>query len=117
METIVAILGILNLTELAGFITAIVLLKSNLQKAKEEVNQSKEETRSATVDNDEHVLKMVMEFLVSPLKTEIVGLRREVAGLKRAIQKANTCKYHDECPVISTMQAQENEGKESNDVL
>ncbi len=119
MSTLEWIFGGMSLAELVTLITTIVMLRPQRQKADEEVNQARATTRGTVIENDEKSTKLLMEYIVEPLKKEITSLRREIAALKRAVQKANSCKYHDGCPVLHDIQAQAEvtEGKEEEDVL
>lgn len=46
------------------------------------------------------------ENIAKPLQTEIKGLRRDVKNLQKAIKQANSCDYHDNCPVLDELQKQ-----------
>lgn len=116
MSTLELILSSISVAELVTLITTIVMLRPQRQKAEEDVNQARATTRGTIIDNDEKSTKLLMEYIVEPLKKEITSLRREVNALKRAVQKANSCKYHDECPVIHDMQSR-GAGKGDDDVL
>ena len=47
------------------------------------------------------------ENIAKPLQTEIKGLRRDVKNLQKAIKQANSCDYHDNCPVLDELQNQQ----------
>lgn len=116
MSILELILTGFSLAELGALITTIVMLKPTKQKAEEDIHQTQATTRGTIIENDEKSTKLLMEYIVEPLKKEITALRREISALRRAVQKANSCRYHDDCPVIQDIQSRA-EGKEEGDVL
>lgn len=55
----------------------------------------------------EHATRILVENIVKPLKEELGETRRyleaskrEMARLRKAIDTANSCKHHDDCPVL-----------------
>lgn len=83
---------IANLLMGGGLIVTLVTLKSQRAKAAEEA-------RSLSIENDEKVNRLVNEYFVEPLKKEITSLRREMAKLRKAIERIPDCPHASECPV------------------
>jgi hypothetical protein len=57
------------------------------------------EAKGAEIDNEEKAAKIMMDYVVEPLKKEMTAMRREVAKLRRAVEKIKDCQYSDNCPV------------------
>ena len=62
------------------------------------------------IDNTEHATRILIENIVEPLKEELnenrkalQATRREMARLRKAIDTANSCRHHDDCPVLYGM--------------
>jgi len=55
------------------------------------------------------------ENIAKPLQAEIKGLRRDVKNLQKAIKQANSCDYHDNCPVLDELQKQQRDDGEGKD--
>ncbi|KAB6524821.1 hypothetical protein GAY88_23945, partial [Phocaeicola vulgatus] len=57
-----------------------------------------------------HATRILIENIVEPLKEELnenrkalQATRREMARLRKAIDTANSCRHHDDCPVLYGM--------------
>ena len=79
---------------LVATIIAIITLKSTVREAR-----AKAEKATAEAEN-----------IVEPLKEELnenrkalQATRREMARLRKAIDTANSCRHHDDCPVLYGM--------------
>ena len=85
---------------LVATIIAIITLKSTVREAR-----AKAEKATA-----EHATRILIENIVEPLKEELnenrkalQATRREMARLRKAIDTANSCRHHDDCPVLYGM--------------
>ena len=65
------------------------------------------DAETVRMDNAEHATRILVENIVKPLKEELNETRRyleaskrEMARLRKAIDSANSCKHHDDCPVL-----------------
>lgn len=87
-----------------GVLVSLVTLRSTLVKSKSEARKSKSEADQAGVETEEKASKLIMQYIVEPLKTEINGLRKDVRRLNRAIDKVKDCKFNDNCPVRRELQ-------------
>ena len=84
---------------LVATIVAICTLRATIRKAKAESMKAEA--------NAEHATRILVENIVKPLKEELNETRRyleaskrEMARLRKAIDTANSCKHHDDCPVL-----------------
>lgn len=116
MNTLIAILSAVSLAELAGLITAIVMLRPNRKKGMEEAQRLHAEARQAEIENEERMSAILMTNIVAPLQAELKrlretvdGLYREVERLKRAVNKANTCRHKEDCPVLKRLREEKEE--------
>lgn len=130
MDTIIAILSAVSLAELAGLITAIVMLRPNRKKGMEEAQRLHAEARQAEIENEERMSAILMTNIVAPLQAELKRLRetvdslngqvdclsdqverlsKEVDRLKRAVNKANTCRHKEDCPVLEKLREEKEE--------
>ena len=96
---------------LVGTIVAIASLRETLRKAKAEAARAEAEAETVRMDNTDHATRILVENIVKPLKEELNETRRyldaskrEMARLRKAIDSANSCKHHDNCPVLVGMQ-------------
>ena len=68
-----------------------------------QVEASKADTRGDELANVKEAMSILMEQVVEPLKKEINAIRKELARLRRAVEKANRCPFADHadaCPVL-----------------
>ena len=78
---------------LVATIIAIITLKSTVREARAKAEKA-----------------ILIENIVEPLKEELnenrkalQATRREMARLRKAIDTANSCRHHDDCPVLYGM--------------
>ena len=86
-----------------GFVT----LRATVRKANAEAEKAKADAETVRIDNAEHATRILVDNIVEPLKDELNATRkdlqatkREMARLRKAIDTANSCKHHDDCPVL-----------------
>lgn len=110
------ILNIVLGSGLVATIVAIVTLKATVRKANAEAEKAVADAETVRVDNAEHATRVLVENIVKPLKEELNETRkyleaakREMARLRKAIDTANSCKHHDDCPVLIGMREQPKE--------
>ena len=84
---------------LAPVLTGVVGFLGGRRKKAAEEKKAEAEARSAEIDNEEKAAKIMMDYVVEPLKKEMTAMRREVAKLRRAVEKIKECQYSDSCPV------------------
>lgn len=84
------------------------------EQAKAEAEKAKAEAESVRIDNAEHATRVLIENIVEPLKKELSETReelretkkefgstkREMARFRKAVESANSCKFHVDCPVL-----------------
>lgn len=95
---------------LLATVIGIVTLKATVRKANAEAEKAKADAETVRIDNAEHATRILVDNIVEPLKDELDGTRkdlmatkREMARLRKAIDRANSCKHHDGCPVLNGM--------------
>lgn len=108
---------VLNWVLSGGLIAAIggiVTLRATLRKANADADKAKAETERVRIDNTEQATRILMNNIVEPLTKELNATRkdlqstkREMARLRKAVNDANRCKHHDECPVLDGLRQQE----------
>lgn len=101
------ILNVLLGGGLVATIVAICTLQATVRKAKAESMKAEADAETVRMDNAEHATRILVENIVKPLKEELNETRkyleaskREMARLRKAIDTANSCKHHDDCPVL-----------------
>lgn len=84
------------------------------EQAKAEAEKAKAEAESVRIDNAEHATRILIENIVEPLKKELNETRkdlqatkREMARLRKAVNDANSCKHHVDCPVLDGLRRSE----------
>lgn len=87
------------LASVAGFLT----LRATVRKANAEAE-------AVRIDNTEQATRILVDNIMEPLKDELNATRkdlqatkREMARLRKAIDRANSCRHHDDCPVLRGM--------------
>ncbi len=88
-------------------VIGIVTLRATVRKANAEAEKAKADAETVRIDNAEHATRILVDNIVEPLKDELNATRkdlqatkREMARLRKAIDTANSCKHHDDCPVL-----------------
>lgn len=87
-----------------------------VEKLKTDVQLARANTRSNELDNVKKAMEILMDEVVEPLKTEINAIRKELGKFRRAVEKANSCRLADGCPVRHELQYSERrDGQRSRD--
>lgn len=89
-----------------GFKVYIDTKKYNqeVEKLKAEVQAARTNTRGNELDNVKKAMEILMDEVVSPLKLEINAIRKELTKFRKAVEKANTCRFSADCPVNRELQ-------------
>ena len=113
---------------LVGLLIAVLTLRATVRKANAEAEKAKAEAETVRIDNAEHATRVLITNIVKPLEEELGkvhtkltsvtnkleetqdalrnnekamgAMQREMARLRKAIDAANRCEHHDECPVL-----------------
>ena len=92
---------------LLATVVGIVTLRATVRKANAEAEKAKADAETVRIDNAEHATRILVDNIVEPLKDELNATRkdlqatkREMARLRKAIDTANSCRHHDDCPVL-----------------
>ena len=95
---------------LLATVIGLVTLRATVRKANSEAEKAKADAEAVRIDNAEHATRILVDNIVEPLKDELNGTRkdlqatkREMARLRKAIDRANSCRHHDDCPVLNGM--------------
>lgn len=108
---------ILNLILGGGLIAALISLitiRATVRKANADADKAKADAETVRISNTEQATRILIENIVEPLKEELIATRnelcetkkelgatkREMARFRKAVNDANGCKYHDDCPVL-----------------
>lgn len=104
------ILNIVLGGSLVGSLLSVLTMRESVKKARAEVQRADAEAETVRMDNAEHATRILVENIVKPLKEELHETRRyldaskrEMARLRKAIDSANSCRHHDDCPVLERM--------------
>ena len=99
---------------LVAAIVGIVTLRATLRRANADADKAKAESERVRIDNTEQATRILMNNIVEPLTKELHETRkdlrstkREMARLRKAVDEANRCKHHYECPVLDGLRQQE----------
>lgn len=106
---------------LLATVIGIVTLKAKVKQANAEAEKAQAEAETVRIDNTEQATRILIENIVEPLKEELNGTRkdlqatkREMARLRKAIDTANNCKHHDDCPVLRGVREHPKDNSEGN---
>lgn len=70
-----------------------------LGKLRAEMKQILTEVESNELENVRKASDILMEHIVTPLRSEIKSLRKDVDKFRKAVEKIPTCPMADSCPV------------------
>ncbi len=70
-----------------------------LGKLRAEMKQTLTEVESNELENVREASDILMEHIVTPLRSEIKSLRKDVDKFRKAVEKIPTCPMADSCPV------------------
>lgn len=108
--TISEVLNVLLGGGLAAMVVALATIRSTVRKARAESARAEADAEAVRVDNAEHATRILVENIVKPLKEEldetrryIEAAKREMARLRKAVDTANSCRHHDDCPVLAKL--------------
>lgn len=103
---------------LSAWLTAFLMRRkydAEVEQLRAQVKATKADTQGDELDNVRKAMSILMEEVVEPLKKEINAVRKEVARLRRAVEKANNCPFADRtdaCPVRNELRrAEDIEGR------
>lgn len=103
---IISLVAAIITAPLSSWLTAKLLRKkydAEVDSLRAQVEASKVDTRGDELANVKEAMSILMEQVVEPLKKEINAIRKELARLRRAVEKANRCPFADHadaCPVL-----------------
>lgn len=103
---IISLVAAIITAPLSSWLTAKLLRKkydAEVDGLRAQVEASKADTRGDELANVKEAMSILMEQVVEPLKKEINAIRKELARLRRAVEKANRCPFADHadaCPVL-----------------
>lgn len=121
----------MELSEIIGWVlggglvattVAIVTLRSTVKEATAKAEKAIADAETVRIDNTGKATKILIENIVEPLREELnatrkdlLATKREMARLRKTIDTANSCKYHDDCPVLFGMrELAKSTGRSSN---
>ena len=96
---------ILNLLLGGGFLVTVFTLRAARRKAHAEA-------QSVEIDNDERSVRVLTDSVLPELRKEIKRLNNEISKFRKAIEKGNTCRHHDACPIIRELHKPEGDGRD-----
>jgi hypothetical protein len=95
----------------ASAATGVIGVFGGMRLKKANEKKAEAEAEAVEIDNDEKAAKIMLDYVVEPLKKEITAIRREISKLRKAVEKANECAYSNDCPVRRELQKKEEEKK------
>lgn len=114
-EIVLAIIALVS-APVSGWLTARLLRKkydAEVEKLRTEVESARTNTRSNELENVKKAMSILMEEVVEPLKKEINAIRREMARLRKAVEKVSVCPHSADCPVRRELQGSEERDRAS----
>lgn len=101
-ETILAAIVAIITAPLSALLTAVFLRskhKAEVDQLRADVQKTLSDVRGHELDNDKKAIEMIMDFVVEPLRKDMLQLQEKVDILTNAIEKVNSCPHADNCPV------------------
>lgn len=97
---------VINILLTGGFLTSLFTLRSLRKKSSADAEKAQQEADATRIDNEKSAMQNFQTFIVDPLKSEIISIRKELAATKRevlklrkAIEKIGDCEYRETCPI------------------
>lgn len=103
---IISLVAAIITAPLSSWLTAKLLRKkydAEVDGLRAQVEASKADTRGDELANVKEAMSILMEQVVEPLKKEINAIRKELARLRRAVEKANRCPFADHADACSVL--------------
>ena len=85
---------------LLATVIGIVTLRATVRKANAEAEKAKADAETVRIDNAEHATRIPLKDELNATRKDLQATKREMARLRKAIDTANSCKHHDDCPVL-----------------
>jgi hypothetical protein len=107
---IISIIAAIVTAPFSSWLTAKLLrnkYEAEVEGLRAQVEASKADTRGDELENVKNGMSILMEQVVEPLKKEINAIRKELARLRRAVEKVNNCHHVAACPVRIELQRAE----------
>lgn len=87
-----------------GWLISLLTLRSTRKKSRAEALQAEMELGRNYVEEFTENIVNPMKEKVKDLENATNGLKREMARLRKAINKTNSCQWVDSCPVVRELQ-------------
>ena len=104
---IISIIAAIVTAPFSSWLTAKLLrnkYEAEVEGLRAQVEASKADTRGDELENVKNGMSILMEQVVEPLKKEINAIRKELARLRRAVEKVNNCPHVAACHVRIELQ-------------
>lgn len=98
-----------------GWIVSLVNLRSTKKKSRAEALQAEMELGKQYVEEFTENIVVPLKGKVKQLETSVNGLKREMARLRKAINKSSSCQYVDTCPVAMELQKSAEDDRARNE--
>lgn len=98
-----------------GWIVSLVNLRSTKKKSRAEALQAEMELGKQYVEEFTENIVVPLKEKVKQLETSVNGLKREMARLRKAINKSSSCQYVDTCPVAMELQKSAEDDRARNE--
>lgn len=83
--------------------------RTEIEQLRADVQDKLANVKSTELDNVRKANDLLVESIVTPLKTEIKSLRRDVEKFRKAIERIPSCPESDTCPVSLQLQKYEDD--------
>ena len=93
-------------------LSSIVTLGAVRKEAQGKAEQAHADADAVKITNTENATRILVENIVeqalNETRRELSSFKREVVRLRKAIDAANSCRYHDDCPVLDQLRDEKN---------
>ena len=104
---VIALAGSGGIVGLAiGFATLRARIRqanADAESAKAQAQKARAEAETIKITNTESATRILVDNLLKPIIKELDETRNEVKKLREALERANNCRYHADCPVLHGM--------------
>ena len=84
--------------------------REEVNRLRAEVEALKTGNRADELENIRKASAILMEQIVEPLRGELEDVRKDMAQLRRAVDRMGDCEHYSRCPVRAELQKQAGSG-------
>lgn len=89
-----------------GLLVTLVTLGSTRKKAQADARQANAAATAGEVEGAERLLKAYEQYIIAPIRVELLTIRNEVQNQNKALAQTAKCSHVGSCPVVAELREQ-----------